>query len=85
MTKKISLKKETVDRLKTLTGSRAVEFLHVHVNQNGKGLEDDMEQAFQDLDNNTDTWGEMLSFLGALLDNDCIVRAPESVVEVVIE
>lgn len=85
MQKTITLKKETADTLKGLTGSRAIEALHKHVNENGKDLRSHVEEAFQDLDNNTDTWSDMLHFLGALVDSECTITAPEDIVKVVTE
>ena len=85
MEKTITLKKSTTETLKGLTGSRAIEALHKHVNENGKDLRPTVEEALQDLDDNTDTWSDMLHFLGALVDSECSITAPEDVVKVVTE
>mgnify|MGYP004513046927 CR=1 FL=1 len=80
----IVLKKTTVKNLKRLTGSKLIEALHLHVNELGKGLPKYIEDAMQDLDMHTDTWGEMLKVLSALVDCEYkIAPATDKVVVVI--
>lgn len=80
----ITLKKQTVETFKSiLAGSRVIEYFDKYVNHLSDFPEGSILEAFKDLDNNTDTWGEMFRVLGAFLQDE-IQEAPTDKVLVVI-